>query len=307
MDEILRELLGEDVTRQDGTSLAPVSAGGDALVPGSSTITAESNSMQTALGWQTSHAGVTRSALVTRHATEQPTPRGTKIESGSARYCETTSNHRPSEYQRDGSSFSIPYDRPPQQRETAGRLAPDHRHYASDCEDRASWLRERRSGSEDGTRCAGRQRQLASEDRTEPKPAQSAYYRSKQTAQSDTEDGAASYRQYGPSRPFDDSVAAYRQNGSYAFQHNPRLQESTANRSYQYNYETKSYQFPSCQDTSSSLGPGYRQLMFGSSGPASPAIPERGDSSRDAVLRSQTGAREWLQSNGKSTSAFELL
>lgn len=252
--------------------------------------------MQTTLSWNTSNTGVARSALVAIQTNAQPSPH-VKIESD----CETMLNHRLPEAELDCTSFSIPYDRQPQQRETANRSASDHRRYASDSEDHASRLRERRSGSEDGARRTWRQRQLASENR-ELKSAHSAYYRSKQTAQSDTEDGAA-YRQYGPSRPFDDSLATNRQNGSYVFQRNPRLHESTVNRSYQYKYEAESYNFPSCQDTS--LGPGYRQLtLSGSSGPTSPVIPERGDSSREAVLRSQSGARVWHKSNGKS--AFEL-
>lgn len=188
-------------------------------------------------------------------------------------------------------SFAVPRGQvPPPQRETLRRTVSDHRRYASDSEDHMSWLEEQRSRlpSKNSGRRTWRQ-QLASEN-AELKSAQSAYYRSRRTAQSDTEDGGATYRRYGPSSSLDEPDTL---NRSYTFEHDPRSHESNAYNSYQYNYETKSSRYPPSQ-----FGQGYRPPAYRVSAPTSPVIPERGDSSRDAVLRSQTNAREWLKSSG---------
>lgn len=172
--------------------------------------------------------------------------------------------------------------------EPVRRTASDYRHYASDSEDPMSWLEEQRSKLR-GTRTGGRpwkqrsphEKQLVAE----LKSAQSAYYTTKRGAQSDTEDGATfdrygrkGYPRYGPAYSLDE----------------PTLDDTL----------TKS-RFPGPQLSSTrytfSTGPSYRQpvAQTRSSAPTSPVIPERGDSSREAVLRSQPSAREWLKSSGQ--------
>lgn len=195
-------------------------------------------------------------------------------------------------------------------REPTRRTVSDYRLYASDSEEPMSWLEEQRSKLRTRTGRPWKQRSPHEKQLVaELKSAQSAYYTTKRGVQSDTEDGATfdrygrsdrrGYPRYGPAHSLDEPTLDDTLTRSYA-----REQERRTPDPYQYNYETKS-RIPGPQLSSTrytfSTGPSYRPPvgLARSSAPTSPVIPERGDSSREAVLRSQTSAREWLKSSGQ--------